>query len=92
MTSIVPVNQLSPLTPGERRYLRALRDFEKKNVEFTHRKVCQQFGWKSVQASFDFMRRLIKKGYIDQHGQRLALVVCPVVTEQGKQAITKRAA
>jgi Mn-dependent DtxR family transcriptional regulator len=75
-----------PLTPGERRYLRALRDLENRHQPFTHRKMCERFKWKSSQASFDYMRRLIRKKYIDQHGRRLAFVTCPVLTTKGQKA------
>lgn len=83
---------MKALTPGERRYLRHLRSLEMKHEQFNHRKICEHFGWKSVQASFDYMRRLIAKGLINRHGERLAFVTGPVLTSTGRQIITKRAA
>lgn len=79
------------LTDGEAAYLRELRKMERAETPFTHREMCERFGWSSVQASFDYMKRLERKGFVIK-GKRLAFVESPLVTVAGKQQLGERIA
>lgn len=82
---------LLALNAQEKSYLRELHKMEREHENFSHRKMCTRFGWRSVARSFQVMSSLIEKGRIEPAGRRLAYVEVPVVSTLGKSDL-KRAA
>lgn len=54
---------MSKLTDKEKAYLAELRSMAREKRHFTHRAMCEKFGWKSVASSWQYARALESKGY-----------------------------
>lgn len=69
---------MSAVNEQEKAYLRELRRMTKARESFSHRRMCNAFGWSSVARSWQVMHALEQKGLLVK-GRRLAYEDGPVI-------------
>lgn len=80
----------SKLTEDQRLFLNTLRKFQKERRAFSYRDICTVMGWRSVNASWQMVERLVAAGFV-RRGFMLAQIEAPVLTDAGLRQLRRAA-